>query len=226
VNAGIVAGAVGLFAATNVDDLVLLSLYFGRSAGKHGAGQPRAGQPGAGQPGAGQPGAGQQGAARRIVAGQYLGFTALLAVIAGIAYGATFLPKSAIPYLGVLPLALGARAGWQAWTARRRGGGQPADEADEQYNPRTVQIAAVTFANGSDNIGAYTPVLTEAGAGRIAIYAVVFLILVGVWCAAGRFFATRPTVAGFLGRWGDILHPLVLIALGLYILIEGGAFGL
>lgn len=211
-NVGIVAGAVGLFAATNVDDLVLLSLYFGRSAGKHGAGKH---------------GAGQQGAARRIVAGQYLGFTALLAVIAGIAYGATFLPKSAIPYLGVLPLALGARAGWQAWSARRRGGGdQPADEAGEQYNPRTVQIAAVTFANGSDNIGAYTPVLTEAGAGRIAIYAVVFLVLVGVWCAAGRFFATRPAVAGFLGRWGDILHPLVLIGLGLYILVEGGAFGL
>jgi cadmium resistance protein CadD (predicted permease) len=100
------------------------------------------------------------------------------------------------------------------------------DQAGQQYKPSAVQIAAVTFANGSDNIVAYTPVLTEAGAGRIAVYAVVFLILVGVWCAAGRFFATRPAVAGFLGRWGDILHPLVLVALGLYILVAGGAFGL
>lgn len=211
-NGGIVAGAVGLFAVTNVDDLVLLSLYFGRSTGRHGAGNH---------------GAGQRGAAGRIVAGQYLGFTALLALIAGIAYGATFLPKSAVPYLGLLPLALGLRTGWQAWRARRRGDdGQHIDAADQQYSPRALHIAAVTFANGSDNIGAYTPVLTEAGAGRIAVYAVVFLILVGVWCAAGRFFATRPAVAAFLGRWGDILHPLVLVALGLYILIEGGAFGL
>lgn len=221
-NAGIVAGAAGLFAVTNVDDLVLLSLYFGRSAGKHGAGKH-----GAGKHGAGKHGAGQRGAGRRIVAGQYLGFTALLALIAAIAYGATFLPKSAIPYLGLLPLALGLRAGWQAWRARRRGDGdRPVGEADAQYSPGVLQVAAITFANGSDNIGAYTPVLTEAGADRIAVYAVVFLILVGVWCAAGRFFATRPAVAGFLGRWGDILHPLVLVALGLYILIEGGAFGL
>ena len=210
-NVGIVAGAAGLFAATNVDDLVLLSLYFGRSASDHGA--------------SGH-GAGRQAAVRRIVAGQYLGFTALLAVIAGLAYGATFLPKSAIPYLGLLPLALGARAGWQARRARRRDGDRPMDQAGQQYKPSAVQIAAVTFANGSDNIVAYTPVLTEAGAGRIAVYAVVFLILVGVWCAAGRFFATRPAVAGFLGRWGDILHPLVLVALGLYILVAGGAFGL
>lgn len=201
-NGEIVAGAVGLFAVTNVDDLVLLSLYFGRSSG-------------------------QRGAVGRIVAGQYLGFTALLAVIAGIAYGATFLPKSAIPYLGLLPLALGLRAGRQARRVRRRGDDrQGIEEAGQQYRPWALQIAAVTFANGSDDIGAYTPVLTEAGAGRMVVYAVVFLILVGVWCAAGRFFATRPAVATFLGRWGDILHPLVLIAIGLYILIEGGAFGL
>jgi cadmium resistance protein CadD (predicted permease) len=157
------------------------------------------------------------------VAGQYLGFTALLGLTAGIAYGATFLPASAIPYLGVLPLALGLRAAWQAWKGRRRGDrGQPGDERDV---PRALQIAAVTFANGSDDIGAYTPVLTEAGAGRIAIYAAVFLVLVGVWCAAGRFFATRPAIARFLGRWGDLLYPAVLVALGLYILAEGGVFG-
>jgi cadmium resistance protein CadD (predicted permease) len=208
VNAGIVAGAVGLFAVTNVDDLVLLSLYFGRSTG---------------EPTTGKGSAGNHRAAGRIVAGQYLGFTALLAVIAGIAYGATFLPASAIPYLGVLPLALGLRAAWQTWRARRRG------DRDQPGNgrevPRALQIAAITFANGSDNIGAYTPVLTEAGAGRIAIYAAVFLILVGVWCAAGRFFATRPAIARFLGRWGDILYPAVLVALGLYILAEGGVFG-
>ncbi|RLV70151.1 cadmium resistance transporter [Streptomyces sp. CBMAI 2042] len=28
------------------------------------------------------------------------------------------------------------------------------------------------------------------------------------------------------GRWGHVLLPLVLIAIGLLILIEGGAFGL
>jgi cadmium resistance protein CadD (predicted permease) len=204
VNANIVAAAAGLFAVTNVDDIVILSLFFGRSAGQHGAGQ--------------------HGAARRIVAGQYLGFTALLVIAVAAAYGATFLPESAIAYLGLLPLALGLRASWQAWKDHRNGD-RGEQRRDERSDVTALQVASVTFANGSDNIGAYIPVFARTGIAGIAVYAAVFLILVGVWCAAGRFFATRPAVAKVIGRWGHILHPLVLITLGLF-LIQGGAFGL
>ncbi|MFB7307681.1 hypothetical protein [Streptomyces sp. NPDC056192] len=35
-----------------------------------------------------------------------------------------------------------------------------------------------------------------------------------------------PGLAKALARWGHILLPLVLIAIGLLILVEGGAFGL
>jgi cadmium resistance protein CadD (predicted permease) len=199
VNGGIVAAAAGLFAITNVDDIVVLSLFFGRSAGLPGA-------------------------ARSIVAGQYLGFAALLAVTVAAARGAAFLPGSAIAYLGLLPLALGIRAAWQAW-AGRRDGDDELERARGRDTPRALEVAAVTFANGSDDIGAYLPVFARAGIAGTTVYVTVFLVLVGVWCAAGRFFATRPAVAAVLGRWGDILHPLVLIALGLLILIQGGAFG-
>ncbi len=199
-NAGIVAEAAGLFAVTNVDDLVVLSLFFGR-------------------------GAGRDGAARRVVAGQYLGFAALLVIAVAAAFGAAFLPGSALPYLGVLPLALGLRAAWQAWRERRPGNGARPGE-DERDGPKTLSVAAVTFANGGDNVGVYLPVFARTEAAGVAVYIAVFLILVGVWCAAGRFFATRPAVAKVLGRWGHVLHPLVLIALGLFILIQGGAFGI
>ena len=200
-NAGIVAEAAGLFAVTNVDDIFMLSLFFGRSAG-------------------------QQGAARRIVAGQYLGFAALLVITVAAAYGATFLPGSAIPYLGVLPLALGLRAAWQAWTGHRHGGSCGQQREGKQDGPKMPQVAAVTFANGGDNIGVYLPVFAKTGAAGITVYIAVFLVLVAVWCAAGRFAATRPVVARVTSRWGHILHPLALIALGLFILIRGGAFGL
>jgi cadmium resistance protein CadD (predicted permease) len=201
VNAGIVAEAAGLFAITNVDDIVLLSLFFGRSAG-------------------------QQGAARRIVTGQYLGLIAILAITVAAAYGATFLPESAIAYLGLLPLALGLWAAWQAWKHHRQGDGGEQQTGNKQDDLKALQVAAVTFANGSDNIGVYLPVFAKAGAAGITVYAAVFLVLVGVWCAGGRFFATRSAIASVIGRWGHILHPLVLIALGLFILIQGGAFGL
>ncbi|MGW3976598.1 cadmium resistance transporter [Streptomyces mirabilis] len=198
-NLGIIGQAAGLFAVTNIDDILILALFFAQ-------------------------GAGHRGSTRRIVLGQYLGFAAILAVAVAAAFGATFLPEAAIPYLGLLPLALGLKAAWQEWKDHREGGGGE-DEQAKEGGPSPLEVAAVTFANGGDNIGVYVPVFATAGIGGMGVYAVVFLVLVAVWCFAGRFFATRPVIAKALARWGHILLPLVLIAIGLLILIEGGAFG-
>lgn len=89
-----------------------------------------------------------------------------------------------------------------------------------------MEVAAVTFANGGDDIGVYVPVFATAGVGGMSVYAEVFLTLVAVWCFAGRFFTTGPFIAKALSRRGHILLPPVLIAIGLLILTEGGAFGL
>ncbi|MFI6678179.1 cadmium resistance transporter [Kribbella sp. NPDC050470] len=179
-----------MFAITNVDDLVILALFFGQAQ--------RAGRTGA----------------VRIVVGQYLGFIAILAASVLGALGAGLLPDAAIPFLGLLPLALGLRAAWSVWRDR----GKP-----EEHNVTAVtswQVAAVTFANGGDNIGVYVPVFATAGIGHTTIFVVVFLVGVAVWCAAGRYFATRPVIAQALARWGHILLPIVLIAIGLAILAE------
>ncbi|MCK2214351.1 cadmium resistance transporter [Actinomadura sp. ATCC 31491] len=190
---GIIGQAAGLFAVTNVDDLVLLALFFAQ-------------------------GAGRRGAAARVVLGQYLGFAAILAVSVAAALGATLLPASVVPYLGLLPLALGVKAGWRAWRDRD---GEDHEGPARPGGPRALEVAAVTLANGGDNVGVYVPVFATAGAGGIAAYAAVFLVLVGVWCAAGRFFATRPVVARVLSRWGHVLLPVVLVGIGLAILVGG-----
>ncbi|MFF2523522.1 cadmium resistance transporter [Streptomyces liangshanensis] len=200
---GIVGQAAGLFAVTNIDDILILSLFFAQ-------------------------GAGHRGSVRRIVIGQYVGFAAVLTVAAAAAFGAIFLPGAALPYLGLLPLALGLKAAWQAWRNHRNAEGaeERQTQSGERGGPGSLEVAAVTFANGGDNIGVYVPVLATAGAAGMGVYAVVFLVLVAVWCMAGRFFATRPVIAEALSRWGHILLPLVLITIGLLILTEGGAFGL
>ncbi|WIM92529.1 cadmium resistance transporter [Actinoplanes oblitus] len=190
---GIIGQAVGLFAVTNIDDILVLALFFAQ-----GAGQPHV--------------------TRTIMIGQYLGFAGILAVAVAAALGATFLPEAALPYLGLLPLALGVKAGVQAWRHRHDDEEATARPAD---GPRSLEVAAVTFANGGDNIGVYVPVLATAGAGGMTTYAIVFLILVAVWVVAGRFFATRPVIAEALSRWGHVLLPVVLIGIGLLILSEG-----
>jgi cadmium resistance protein CadD (predicted permease) len=141
------------------------------------------------------------------------------------ALGAGLLPDSAIPYLGLLPVLLGVRAGWKAWR-ERHDNGDGGEQPGRASGPGVVQVAAVTLANGGDNIGIYVPVFAVSGIGGMAVFVAVFLVGVAVWCAAGRFFATRPVIAKALSRWGHVLLPVVLIGIGALILIEGGAFGL
>ena len=191
--------AIGLFATTNIDDIIVLSLFFAR-------------------------GAGQSGTTARILADQYLGFAGILVAAILVTTGAgAFLPPAAIPYFGLIPLGLGLWAAWQAW----RGDGDDDDEAKVAGKKVGVgAVAGVTFANGGDNIGVYTPVFLSVEPLAVVAYCVIFLALVAILVALARFVATRPPIAEVLERFEHILFPIVLIGLGIVILVSGGAFGL
>ena len=209
----LLASAVGMFVVTNVDDLVVLAVFFGRAHG-------------------------ERGAVGRVVVGQYVGFVGILVVSVLGALGAELLPGSWLPYLGLVPIAIGVKEAVQMW--RERGRPDDVDELEERLDhdaaarpataastgPSTLKVASVTFANGGDNIGVYIPVFAAAGAASLVGYSAVFLVMVAVWCGLGLFVATRPPVARALDRWGHIVLPVVLIAIGVAILVEGGAFGL
>lgn len=207
----LVGQAIALFALTNIDDIVVLAVFFGQTTSRSGR--------------------------LRVVLGQYIGFAGiLLAAVVG-TVGAGLLPGQAIPYLGVLPLVLGLRAAWRIWRERRdsTAGAEAESETRDaeargttkaSRQPEALTVAAVTLANGGDNIGVYVPVFVATGISALITCVIVFLLLVAVWCVAGWWFASRPVVAQVLTRWGHLILPVVLIAIGLIILIEGGAFGL
>ncbi|SEB28996.1 Cadmium resistance protein CadD, predicted permease [Amycolatopsis tolypomycina] len=190
VDVGLLGRAAAMFAVTNVDDLVLLAVFFGQAAGQPG----RRGE-------------------LKVVTGQFLGFAAILAVSVAGALGAGLLPDGAVRWLGLLPVLLGLRAAWQAL---RQDDDEPPPAAG------VAGIATVCFANGGDNVGVYVPAFAATGPAGLAGYVAVFLAGVAAWCVAGRFLATRPGIAQVLARWGHVLLPVVLIALGVLILI--GAF--
>jgi cadmium resistance protein CadD (predicted permease) len=131
-----------------------------------------------------------------------------------------FLPPGIIPYFGLIPLALGLWAAWQAW----RDDDDDDDAKVAGKNVGVFTVAAVTFANGGDNIGVYVPVFLSVRPAAVVAYCVVFLILVAVLVLVAKFVATREPVAEVLERWEHVLFPIVLIALGLFILVSGLAF--
>jgi cadmium resistance protein CadD (predicted permease) len=188
-----------MFAVTNVDDVMLLALYFGR------AGRDRA-------------------AARRVVLGQYAGFLAILALSLAGALGFGQLEGSVTAYLGLVPLALGLRAARELVVEDHAVGALPAPGSAQAIT--VWGVASVTFANGGDNVGVYVPVLATASTRTATVYVVVLLLGVAAACLVGRALAASPLVARAAARWGHVLLPLVLVTIGVAILVEGGAFGL
>ena len=58
------------------------------------------------------------------------------------------------------------------------------------------------------------------------VVVVAVCALVAALVGLGKFVATRRPIAELLERWEHTLFPIVLIGLGIFILVSGGAFGL
>src|SRR5699024_690435 len=161
--------AIGLFIATNIDDVVILSLFFAR-------------------------GQGQPGTTRRILVGQYLGFLGILGAAVAVAFGAQILlPEAILPYFGLIPLGLGLCAAWQAWRSRGEAAADAALLAGERGS--VWSVAAVTFANGGDSLGVYVPVFVSVSWGAVLAYCIVFFALVAVLVFLAKWISSRKPIA-------------------------------
>jgi cadmium resistance transport/sequestration family protein len=181
---------VASFAATNVDDIFLLMLFFSQADGKF--------------------------CTWHIVAGQYLGFAALVGLSLLGSLGALVIPGEWVGLLGVVPVCLGVRAMLAPRGDRGEGGGPVGVSG-------AWGVAAVTFANGADNLGVYVPLFAGAGPARTGIIVFVFFVLVALWCFAGHRLGSHPAMAEKIDRYGHVVVPFVLMALGVYILLEAGS---
>ena len=190
---GTIVAAVGHFASTNIDDIVVLTVLFVASA--------RGSLP-----------------AWKVVAGQYAGFVTLVAISVVAAAGLTIVPDKWVGFLGLIPLAIGIYG--LGRTLRRRGDDD--DDNDAISAVGLLGVAGITIANGADNISLYTPVFRTNPVQDTVVTIIVFLVLVAVWCLIARFIGTSKTVSELLERVEHWLVPAVFIGLGLYILIDSG----
>lgn len=189
-----IASAAGMFAATNIDDIVVLTVLFLASS----RGGPRPWQ---------------------IVLGQYLGFVAIVAISVVAAFGLTIIPDEWVGFLGLIPLGIGI---YGLIRALQNGGDDDAEAESALKAVGALGIAGITLANGADNISLYTPIFRTISPIDTAITIAVFLVLVAVWCLAGRLIGTHKAVTETLERIEHWLVPAVFIGLGLFILIESG----
>ena len=78
----------------------------------------------------------------------------------------------------------------------------------------------ITLASGADNIGVYVPLFASVEIVQMAVCAVVFFALTGLWCFIAYRLTEFPAVQKTIGEYRKIIVPVVYIALGLYISLK------
>ena len=177
---GVLSASIATFAATNIDDAFLLTFFFARRI-----------------------------PTRRIVAGQYVGFAAIVGVSLIGVWAALAIPHRWIHFLGVLPVAIGIKHLFQA---RRTGAEQPRTSKES-----VASIALLTLSNGADNISVYVPFFV-IGRTKLWLILIAYAALVALWCFVGRCLGNHPPILRLVDRWGHWAVPLVFIGLGIYAL--------
>ncbi len=197
-------GAVA-FSATNIDDIVILLLFFSQVNTSF--------------------------TPRHIVTGQYVGFAALIVSSLPGLFGGLIIPQHWIGLLGMLPIAIGI----SSLVNQEEDLPEFVKEETEQFedstiasflSPQTYSVAVVTVANGSDNISVYVPLFASSDYVSFSIILVVFFLLIGVWCYTAYKLSHQRVIADFLTRRGNQLVPFVLIGLGAFIVLKSGALNL
>ena len=188
--------AVAVFASTNIDDLLLLSLFF----------------------------ADARLAGWQVVAGQFLGIAALTAASILCAALALVIPETWVGLLGLFPLGLGLRKVCDLRASRRTDGQEQSQEGlREPIGNRGVSgvlsVAGVTIANGGDNLGVYIPLFSSMPT-TILPSVIVFTAMTGLWCLAAHRLVTAPALGGHIRRYGRAAFPFVLIGVGAWILMK------
>jgi cadmium resistance protein CadD (predicted permease) len=192
---GLIAIGIAAFAATNIDDIFVLMMFFSSLTIP----------------------------VRHVILGQYIGIGLLIA-IGAIGSLLTLVVPTYIGLMGILPIAIGVKNLIEIRKKNNSPSRQIAqDEKNRSYS--FLSVAAVTFSNGGDNIGVYVPLFSKYNTmSQITTFTTVFIAMTAVWCIAAYYFVSHPLVASRIRHIGNIILPFVLIGLGIYILIESFLF--
>ncbi len=185
-----------VFVATDIDDLLILTVFF----------------------------ADARLSPRAIVGGQFAGIGVLVFVSVLAALLAITIPPGWVALLGLVPLGMGLVSLKQLWRDdddddEIEEAQQAERRAEHKLHAQWLAIAAVTIANGGDNLGVYIP-LFASHADLIVPYTAVFAGMTALWCWLAHWCVRHPVTGAVLRRHGERLLPLVLIVLGLVILAD------
>ena len=184
------------FTATNIDDVVMLTLFFSQVNAVFRS--------------------------RHVVVGQYLGFGALVVASLPGFFSGLIVPRAWIGMLGAIPIAFGIS---RLLNTEAQESEVEITQPERLtwlnfLSPQAFNVAAVTVDNGSDNISIYAPLFASSSLETLLVILSTFFLMVGVWCVVAYKLTRMGAIADTLTRYGNYLAPFVLIGLGVLILVD------
>ena len=153
-----------------------------------------------------------------VVIGQYLGISALCAASMLFALIALVIPPAYIGLLGLVPIAIGINK--LVYLGRAHENEEPGAGIDG--HGRRLAVAAVTIANGGDNIATYTALFATRGGLEVPVIGIVFAVLTGLWCFAAHWLVNHRVLGAQIRAQARRVIPFLLIGLGALIIFRAG----
>ena len=190
---------IAAFVSTNIDDIFLLILFFSNNL---------------------------KFPPYEVIIGQYIGIGLLVAISIIISFISLVIPSFIIGFMGIIPIIIGIKKLIEYYKKKK----EPDTNSSKNKLIRTtnfsrlslsfLSVAAVTFSNGGDNIGIYTPLFASNNTiDQIVILVIIFIIMTAVWCGVSYYLVNHSFLANRIQRIGHLVLPFVLIGLGIYIMV-------
>lgn len=148
---------------------------------------------------------------RQVVMGQFTGILLLVGLSLIGSLAALFFP---VKLLALFPLFIGLKKLADLWTNTVNTPTVPGHY--RAAGSKTLAVATLTFANGGDNLGIYTPLFATSTPRQITFLTLTFLLMTAVWCLVGYTVIQRS--GHQVQRAGRVLLPFVLIGLGVWMI--------
>ena len=161
----------------------------------------------------------------KITLGQYIGFTVVIVVsLIGFAAAAA-LPSEPIGFLGLLPILLGAWRFFGLLFPEKDDTEEEVLESQHIASAKSVfKVSLITIMNGGDNIGTYVPLFAQAKGAEIAVYIVVYYILLGVWCVTAFLIMKQKHILRIAEKYASFIIPFLYLGLGIYIVVTSQCY--
>lgn len=186
---GLIGQAVGFFISTDLDDILVLIVFFA---------DPRF-------------------RTRQIIAGQFIGIAILYAVSIVGSRVSLIMPPAFVGLLGLVPIAMGVKGAWNLCRSS-----DPSEQVLPAGRTNIAAVAAMTVANGGDNVSVYIPLFALRCGLDIALMGLVFAVMTALWLNLAYWLTRHRAIAAPVRRYTRLLMPLVFITLGIFILYQAG----